>query len=220
MKAAFDEGIRRVVVTSSIVTLFDDQLEKNKTYSDLDWGDYTKISSEKFSGYQKSKILAEKAAWDFYEKHKKDGFKLATVLPSFTIGPVLSSFNKSSVGMILSGFDKSLEKVFTMMAPICDVRDVALAHLKAAQLDEAVGHRFIIASDNRYFSSTEIFRIIEKAGYELNKNISDPLDIDDHKNQRMDNSKMRKILKIEPTDLKKSSIDTAKSFFDYGIVKK
>ena len=106
------------------------------------------------------------------------------------------------------------------MSPICDVRDVALAHLKAAQLDEAVGHRFIIASDDRYLSNAEIFRIIEQAGYELNKNIDDPSNKDDYKNARIDNSNMRNILKIEPTELKKSVLDMVQSFFEYGIVGK
>ena len=220
LKAAFDEGIRRVVVTSSGITLSDGETDKNKTFSESDWGDVNKVNSFNFNGYHKSKILAEKAAWDFYEKHKRDGFKLATVLPSFTIGPILSPINKSTVSLIYTGFDKSLEKIPTMMGPVCDVRDVALAHLRAAQLDEAVGHRFIVTSDNRYLSTGEILKIIEQGGYELNKNIIEPLDKDEYKNTRIDNSNLRKILKIEPTDLKKSALDMAKSFFEYGIVKK
>jgi hypothetical protein len=40
----------------------------------------------------------------------------------------------------------------------------------------------------------------------------------DGKNKRYSN--MRKILKIEPTDIKKSTLDMVQSFFDYGIVKK
>lgn len=62
-------------------------------------------------------------------------------------------------------------------------------------------------------------KIIEQAGYDLNKNVADPM----HKeklNARIDNSNMSKILKIEPTDIKKSTLDIVKSFFDYGIVKK
>lgn len=220
LKAAFNEGIRRVVVTSSCITLYDNQTDKNKTYSELDWGDANKVNPYPFAGYHKSKLRAERAAWDFYEKHKKDGFKLSTVLPWFTIGPILSPINKSTVSMIYAAFDKSLENIPTMMQPVCDVRDVALAHLRAAQLDEAVGHRFIVSSTDRYFSTNDIFRIIEREGYELNKNIVEPLDKDDYKNIRVDNSKIRKILKIEPIDLKKSALDMTKSFFDYGIVKK
>ena len=219
MKAAFDEGIRRVVVTSSGITLSDDETEKNKTFTESDWGDVNKVNSVTFNGYHKSKILAEKSAWDFYEKHKKDGFKLSTVLPTFTIGPVLSSINKSTVSMFYVGFDKTLANIPTMMGPICDVRDVALAHLRAAQLDEAVGRRFIVTSADRYISTAEIFKLIEQGGYELNKNISDPLNKEEYKDTRIDNSNLRKILKIEPTDMKKSALDMAKSFLEYGIVK-
>ena len=207
------------MVTSSTITLSDDQTDKNKTFSESDFGDVNKITSP-YPGYQKSKILAEKAAWDFYEKHKKDGFKLLTILPSITIGSVLSSINKSTVSLFYAGFDKTLPNIPSMMGPICDVRDVALAHLRAAQFDEAVGQRFIITSDDLYRSTNEIFKIIENEGYELNKNISDPWNKEHYKNSRIDNSNMRKILKIEPIDLKKSVLDMVKSFFDYDIVKK
>ncbi len=46
--------------------------------------------------------------------------------------------------MFFSDFDKSAEKVLSAIASISDVRDVALANLKAAQLDKAFGHQFII----------------------------------------------------------------------------
>lgn len=221
LNAAFDEGIRRVVVTSSSFALIDDETAKSKTYADSNWGDVNKIKTSHVSAYHKSKILAERAAWDFYEKHKKDGFKLSTILPVLTVGPVLSSINKSSVSFFFPGFDKSLEKVQTMMTVFCDVRDVALAHLRAAELDEAVGHRFIITSTNGYSSIRDVYKIIENGGYELNKNIQDPLDKDkeEYKIARIDNSKMRTILKIEPTDLKRSALDMAESFHKYGIVK-
>ena len=187
----------------------------------MNWGDLSLIPNTQQTGYQRSKILAEQAAWDFYEKHKKDGFKLSTVLPVLTIGPVLSSINKSSVSFFYPGFDKNLEKVSTIVAPVCDVRDVALAHLRAAQLDEAVGQRFLITTDDQNYSTGEIFKIIEKDGnYELNKNIEEKTNRDEYKTVRFDNSKMRKVLKIKPTDLKKSALDMAQSFLKYGIVKK
>ena len=220
LNAAIEEGIKRAVVTSSIVTVYDDKSDKNKTLSESDWGDVNNVTLQFNKSYQKSKIYAEKAAWDFYEKHKKDGFKLATILPTFTIGPVLSSFNKSSVGLICSSFDKTIPHLFNLMQPLCDVRDVALAHLKAAQLDEAVGQRFIITTTDRFLPISDIFRIIEQFGYELNKNYTEPLDKDEYKNTLIDNSKMRKFLKIEPIDIKKTTLDMVQSFFEYGILKK
>jgi nucleoside-diphosphate-sugar epimerase len=40
--------------------------------------------------YTRSKILAERAAWDFIEERKKENlkvFELATINPSFIFGP-------------------------------------------------------------------------------------------------------------------------------------
>ena len=218
MNAALNEGIKRVVVTSSTITLIDDQADKNMTISESNWGDLNKITSQFSAAYQKSKIHAEKAAWDFYEKHKKDGFKLATVLPSFSIGPIISSINKSSVNMFFPNSDKTLEDIHSMIVPVCDVRDVALAHVRAAQLDEAVGHRFIIASDDLYHSTADILKLIKNEGFKLNKNIAEPLDKDEYKNTRIDNSNMRKILKIQPTEIKKSALDMVQSFLEFGII--
>ena len=220
MNAAVEEGIKRAVVTSSTIALYDDKTDKNTTFSESKWGDANNVTNEFVRTYHKAKILSEQAVWDFYEKHKKDGFKLATVLPSFTIGPILSSFNRSSVTVFLMGFDKSSGFVPSLMGPLCDVRDVAAAHLKAAQLDEAVGRRLIITNDDIFHSSLEVFKIIEEAGHELNKNIADPEDKDEYKNSRIDNSTMREVLKIEPTDIKKTILDMVQSFFDYNTVEK
>lgn len=223
LRASLEEGVKRVVVTSSGLTVVSgSHIEKNKTYSEDDWVDPKTISpSFPFAGYETSKIMSERAAWEFYEEHKKQGkcFELATILPTFVIGPISSAFNVSSVSVFARAFDKSVEKVMASTAPLCDVRDVALAHLRAAQLDEAVGHRFIIASTPKILSTIEVFEIMREAGYELTR-IEDRLDKSTFESATIDNTKMRTILKIEPTELKKSVLDMAESFVKYGIAKK
>ena len=54
-------------------------------YTENDWGDLKTAQP-----YTKSKILAERAAWDFIEERKKANlkvFELATINPSFIFGP-------------------------------------------------------------------------------------------------------------------------------------
>jgi nucleoside-diphosphate-sugar epimerase len=50
-------------------------------YDEKTWGDETKCSH-----YPKSKILAEKKVWEFYEKNK-NSIEVAVVNPSMVIGP-------------------------------------------------------------------------------------------------------------------------------------
>ena len=87
LKAALDSKVRRVVVTSSALTIYNflEETDKNYTFSEKD-----RVPAEKAGmAYQKSKILAEKAAWDFYEQHKRSGkcFELITIHPGFVMGP-------------------------------------------------------------------------------------------------------------------------------------
>lgn len=44
----------------------------------------------------------------------------------------------------------------------CDVRDVALAHVRAAFLPEAVGHRHLITSESKWFSTKRGFEILKE----------------------------------------------------------
>lgn len=63
LEAALKNKVKKVVVTSSCLAIFLGNEDKLNT--EEDWSDVAKSAH-----YPKSKILAERAAWDFYEKHK------------------------------------------------------------------------------------------------------------------------------------------------------
>lgn len=64
MRAAQKHKVKRVVITSSIVTIYVRKPENAKEiYDEDDWSDFDALQA-----YEKSKYLAEKAAWDFLEK--------------------------------------------------------------------------------------------------------------------------------------------------------
>lgn len=218
LRAALEENVKRVVITSSTVTLIPYEQEA-KTYSEDQWIDVDKVPKTPYSGYQKSKILAEQAAWKFVEEHKKNGgkcFDLATVLPSMTFGPILTPQAKSSVNICLMVFYKSpTEKVDDFVYPACDVRDVALAHVRAAQLDEAVGKRFVVVLSKKAVSLSMLAKILREAGYkvaDVNEKPCPDLTVED--------TNLRNVLKIEPTELKKCVLDMAESLVNFGIIQK
>ena len=85
LKACCQEGsmVKRVVLTSSVAAISGDVPIHDRTYTEKDWSDLSKISA-----YCKSKTLAEQAAWDFLKEREKNGqpcFKFSCINPGFVL---------------------------------------------------------------------------------------------------------------------------------------
>lgn len=96
--AAKVPSVKRVVITSSIVTLLEPK-EGKYVYSEADWFDTAPKLVEQYgvgaSGgikYIASKVLAERAAWEYVAKNKPS-YELVTVLPPWTWGVSESKLN-------------------------------------------------------------------------------------------------------------------------------
>ncbi len=122
LEAALANGVKKVVITSSSATTAPSG--KDKIYTEEGWAD-----EEGQAPYPKSKIRAEKAAWEFYEKNKGK-IEVAAVNPGFVFGPILNTKDSSTtlLAMIMNGM---LPGVFETIIPIVDVRDVAETHYQA-----------------------------------------------------------------------------------------
>ena len=97
MKAAKKAGIKRVVLTSSIVSMLEDA-DKSISIDNKSW---TNVKAKNVSAYAKSKTLAEKAAWDFVNAQKDTPkMELAVINPGPVFGPTLSgNLEGASMGM-------------------------------------------------------------------------------------------------------------------------
>lgn len=84
---------------------------------------------------------AEELAW---EQAKQHGIDLVTILPEFILGPVLSPHACGTSVGALQGWlhGASAPGTFTF----ADVRAVARAHVRAAEVPRAGGRRFIVAA--------------------------------------------------------------------------
>ncbi|KAF7975319.1 hypothetical protein HWV62_9743 [Athelia sp. TMB] len=95
--------------------------------------------------YAASKVLAERAAWNFY-KETNPGFVFNTVLPSFTLGPMFEpEVSVSTASWLKKAF---LGDWSAMMHVPPHVRDVARLHLRALNAPElaAGGARMMAAA--------------------------------------------------------------------------
>ncbi|WP_103259092.1 SDR family oxidoreductase [Tabrizicola aquatica] len=139
LAAAAAAGIRRVVLTSSIVAVVNDG-KHGALQDENDWCDLTLPST---TPYARSKTLAERTAWDLA---RAQGLELTTINPGFVLGPPLDEHYGSSLGIVerlLRGRDPMVPD---LGFPTVDVRDVAEMHLRALQRPETAGKRYIAAA--------------------------------------------------------------------------
>ncbi|KAF3802071.1 Ketoreductase azaE [Colletotrichum gloeosporioides] len=162
-------GVKRVVVTSSFAAILNPGLAASgaeKTYSEEDWSPLTieDAYASPVSAYVVSKKSAEKAAWDFVA-NEKPNFTLSTINPPMIYGPVrlppktlaeVNTSNQLLAEMITGKHKGGLPP--TALPLWVDVRDVALAHVKAMESDEAAGKRFFITSG--FYSNAEMGKTV------------------------------------------------------------
>lgn len=157
--ARYGSKVKRVVVTSSVVTLFQPH-QGLYVYSEVDWFDRApELVAEqgaKATGglkYIASKVLAERAAWSWIEKNKP-AFDLVTILPPLVWGqsPANDIFHfrdQTSTGYLLSAVTRAAaggfgENEWLETCNFVDIRDIAEGHVKALVTPAASGERFIL----------------------------------------------------------------------------
>lgn len=178
------------VITSSFAAILDPKQSTRPgyVYSEKDWNPITEEEAiqNPANGYRASKTFAEKASWEFVEKEKPN-FTLATVIlqppipnvriatnhphpqmnPPLVLGPIIHNLQS------LDALNTSNQRIRDIMTGKCketipetgtfiwvDVRDLALAHVKAAELEQAGGKRYFLTAG--YFSNREIANIVRK----------------------------------------------------------
>lgn len=146
--ARMEKPPKRVVLTSSVVAVYTGTDPRGKVYSDDDWT-VTDSTQYPCPAYNKSKTLAEKAAWEFVEslpEGKK--IELATINPSLVQGPLLSGSSCSSADIVKNLATGKMPGLVEMYVGTVSVLDVARAHLLAMTNKDAAGKRFIVTNSN------------------------------------------------------------------------
>lgn len=148
LKAAHKHKVQRVVITSSVAAvMFKNPENEKETYDENDWSDV-----EACKPYEKSKTLAEKAAWEFLNSLPDDEkFEIVTINPVIILGPSLIGGDFTSghiIQELMSGKFPGMPKI---MFGFVDVRDVAMAHLQALKVKEASNKRFLLSAKCLWF---------------------------------------------------------------------
>jgi len=159
LKAAKKAGIKKIVLTSSIVAIA--YGHDKKICSGDDWTN----TQEDVGAYTKSKTLAEKDAWNFINADENKELIMTTIHPGFVMGPLLSDDTQGASAdfmakMILGKFP-ALPDVYMH---ISDVRDTAKLHVQALKSDESDGKRILTTSSKDYHI-TKIAKIAKDNGF-------------------------------------------------------
>lgn len=219
-------SVKKVIITSSFAAIIDVNKasdDPSVTYTEKSWNPVTEIQALESSsfGYRASKTFAERTAWEFVEREKPN-FTISTVNPPIVYGPIahylnsLDKLNTSNTFIydIMSGKRKedTLNNQPTLWV---DVRDVALAHIKAFELEEAAGQRLFVTAGLK--SERDIADVIRKNFPDLVAKLP-KLDTTQHSTNgyKYDNSLTIGIIGPTQYSFEQSIVDTVKSLQSLG----
>ena len=166
LKAARNASIKRVVMTSNFGAVGFSNKNPNTATTEADWTD---PNEKGLSAYEKSKLLAERAAWDFIKKEGGD-LEFATINPVAILGPSLSAHISGSFGLLTHLLDGSMKAIPCIPLNVIDVRDVADLHIRAMTNPNANGQRFIASADGQ-ISMPEIAALLRNKYPDITKKV-------------------------------------------------
>ena len=137
-------SVKKVVLTSSIAAISCGMVghpgRQGHIYTEEDWS-----PPEACPIYERSKTLAEKAAWDYVkELPEEKKFELAVVNPGFVMGPALTKGAGTSLGFVIGLLKGDVPGVPDVNSVIIDVRDVAKAEIAAMEKADSNGNRYML----------------------------------------------------------------------------
>lgn len=168
LKASMENGVKRVVMTSSVVAIGYGHENNNRIFTENDW---TNITDRKdTNAYIRSKTIAEKAAWDLIPDFNQKT-ELVMVNPVVILGPVLEKDYATSPMLVRKLMNGEIPALGNFGFSIVDVRDVADMQIRAMEVSEANNKRLICNADNGFISMREITSILKSNYPEFNKRL-------------------------------------------------
>ncbi|MBB1646700.1 aldehyde reductase [Sphingobacterium sp. UME9] len=232
LRAAVENNVKRVVMTSSLAAVAYGQQEKdpNKIFTENDWTDIS--GKGDLTPYYKSKTIAEKVAWDFIGQ-EAGPLQLVTVCPGAILGPVIEKDYGTSAEIVVALMNCSYPALPKIGFDLVDVRSVADLLILAMESPKAAGNRYIAAAGystlksvarilkenfpERKIPTTEfpnfITRMLAQFRPELKPVLLEMV------RRKTDLSKAQKELGWQPIPVTKAIIACAKSLLELQIVK-
>lgn len=142
LRAARDEAVKRVAVTSAFHAVGFGQGQIDHVFTEDDW---SPLDGPGMDAYGRSKVLAERAAWEFI-RSEGGGTELTTLLPVATMGPAIGQEVSGANGIVQRMLSGQMRGYPNLFVPVVDVRDVAAAHVAAMTAPGAAGQRVLVTT--------------------------------------------------------------------------
>lgn len=221
LEGAKEAGVKKVVVTSSMAAIQAVAAENKPAdgvWNSSHWSDPDR--PEGMNPYLESKTLAERAAWKYVEDLPEgEKFDLITICPCFILGPTKNQDGFTSGGFIKGALLGKTKPIAKSAMGIVDVRDVALAHVRAITVPEAAGQRFITWAGS--FWRIDIQKILDEEftskGWPI---VTEEGPETGDVQSKVDNSPSKDILGIEYHSLKDTILGMANAMIESGHVQK
>ena len=232
LNAASRNGVRRVVLTSSVAAISHGHKLNGQVFNESDWS----VINGSIDPYPKSKTLAERAAWKFVDGLPEGHFlELAVINPGYILGPVINDRQPTSVALHKTMLEGAVPGVTRIKFNLVDVRDVSQAHLAAMTTPEAAGKRFVCVSGGIWLPEFAgiLSSHFKSQGYRVPtfpfpdwfvrlyalfdltvRSVVDDLG----KDTRFDNRQIREVLDWDPILIDKSIIEMGESLIAHGVI--
>ncbi|KAF2166705.1 hypothetical protein M409DRAFT_22761 [Zasmidium cellare ATCC 36951] len=155
--------VKRVIITSSMAAIgygYGDVV-KTKTFTEEDWTILDGPRGETIAPYQKSKAIAERAAWDWIAKEGSP-MELTVINPVAIFGPALSADFCATLQFISRMLNGQLPAMPNLAFETVDVRDVADLHFRAMTSPKAAGQRYLALRDGGPISLQGIAQTLKR----------------------------------------------------------
>lgn len=156
LNAACKAGVSRVVLTSNFGAVGYSHTDPDTIITENEW---TNVDQPGLPAYHRSKILAERAAWDFV-KNNDTAPELAVINPVFILGPSLGPDFSGSFTVLEHLLSGAMKPDPALNFNIVDVRDVADLHVRAMENPAAAGERFLALAGG-YISALQIAELLQ-----------------------------------------------------------
>lgn len=232
LRAAHKAKVKRVVQISSVAAVTAGHSGENRTFTEADWSD----TGKNIGAYQKSKTLAERAAWDFINgAENTNKLEMVAINPPVILGPVPNKDFPTSAELVRTFLLGQVPGVGPIKMDVVDVRDVASAIILAMQTPEAAGNRFLVPAGMVWLKDiTDIlYKKYGSKGYKIPRIVFPSfliklLALFDKKialvapslnwDYDLSNEKAKRILKWTPRSVEESILSMAESLIEQKFV--
>lgn len=156
LRASLEAGVKRVIVTSSLAAVLYG-VDRDKVFTDADWSN---PDDKRIGAYEKSKTIAERAAWEFMRTTAGDRMEMTTVNPGAVLGPMIGDAMSTSNELVKKLMDRAFPACPDLTYSMVDVRDVAATHLAAMTAPGANGKRWLCGLENH--SLRDVAKILDR----------------------------------------------------------